>query len=205
MRDALKDLVGEPLTHMVRASPSQYLSFGEQKPSKNSKGEDSTKSDWGLMIGGSCHWCFQGPNGFSLGTDDFGPDRARRDEHAEPFYSRLNKDPIIVESIEIHADGIQSLSFSEGFTLTIRMPDGVGRYDEPWRFMPRRDDFRGQLVLKEFGLTWGFRSNGPRCTRCTALSWRRMSIKSRPGRRSRSKFTRARLAYWSRKNKRSTQ
>ncbi len=191
MRDAMKNLVGEPLIHMVRVSPAQYLSFGMLMVRKNHKGEDSNYSDWGMMIGGSCHWCFHGPDGFSLGTDNFGPEKERHDEHAKPFYSRLNNDSIVVESIQIFDDGSQVLSFGEGYSLTIRMPEAVCRYSEPWRFMPRVNDFRGHLCLTEFGMKWGFRLAGLRKTNAKARNERRKEIIYHPGMRLKKKFNRA--------------
>jgi hypothetical protein len=191
LKDAFQNLVGEPLIPMVRVSSAQYLSFGLLKVRKNHKGEDSNYSDWGLMIGGSCHWCFKGPDGFSLGTDDFGPENERRDEHAKPFYARLGNDPIIVESFEILENGTQILSFSDGYTLTIRVPRSVSRYSEPWRFMTPRDDFRGHLVMTEFGLKWGFRLVGPRSTNAKARRSRRLEIKDHPGKRLKKQFNRA--------------
>lgn len=196
MRDALRNLLGEPLTNMVRVSTAQYLRFGVEKPCKDYKGEDDTRSDWGLMIGGSCHWRFEGPNGFKLGTDDFGPDKDLHDEHADDFYDRLGDDPLVIRSVEVLLNGTQIFALSDGYSLTIRMPEGVGRYGEPWRFMPPRDDFRGHLVLTEFGLKWGFRLIGPRNTRGTRLKWRRMSIKSRPGIRRKRRINRAERAKW---------
>lgn len=205
LREALENLVGEPLTYMVRLSTAQYLSFGVQKPCKDLKGDDSTRSDWGLMIGGSCHWKFEGPNDFRLGTDDFGPEGERRDEHAKPFYSRLNKDSIVVDKVQILEDGTQVLSFTDGFSLTIKMPDGVSRYSEPWRFMPPRHDFRGHLCLMEFGLKWGYKLNGPRQTNARARYSRRNQIKYEPGTRLKKAYNRADQAKWRLKYGRNSQ
>jgi len=156
LHDALENLVGQPLTHMVRAGGAQYFSFGEQKPRKNYMGEDSTGSDWGLMAGTSCHWLVTGPDGFQVGSDDFYPER--KDEHAKPFYDLMGSSPIVVQSVVVTDDGVQHLAFSEGYSMVIRMPESVSRFGEPWRFRPPRSDFRGHLVLREFKLVWGFRN-----------------------------------------------
>ncbi len=187
----MENLVGEPLTYMFRVSTAQYLRFGEQEPDKNYKSEEDSESYWALMIGGSCHWRFDGPCGFALGTDDFDQDKELRDEHADEFYDRLDEDPLIVTSIEVLPDGMQVLSLSDGFSLTIKMPDGVSRYSEPWRFMPRVNDFRGHLCLTEFGMKWTFRLAAPRKTNANARNERRKEIKYYPGRRLKKRFNRA--------------
>ena len=88
-------------------------------------------------------------------------------------------------------DGKQVLSLSDGFSLTIKMPDGVSRYSEPWRFMPRVNDFRGHLCLTEFGMKWGFRLAGLRKTNAKARNERRKEIIYHPGMRLKKKFNRA--------------
>jgi hypothetical protein len=191
IKDALGNLVGEPLTKMGRLSSAQYLRFGVEKPSKNYKGDHETRSDWGLWIGGSCHWQFAGPDGFLLGTDDFGPEGERLDDHANEFYDRLDEYPLIVTSIKVLSDGMQVLSLSDGFSLTIKMPDGVSRYSEPWRFMPRVNDYRGHLCLTESGMKWGFRLAGRRMTNAKARHERRKEIKYYPGTRLKKRFNRA--------------
>ncbi len=200
IRDAMENLVGEPLTKMGRLSSAQYLRFGEEKPYKNYKGDHETRSDWGLWIGGSCHWQFAGPDGFLLGTDDFGPEGEKLDDHADEFYDRLDEDPLFVTSIEVLPDGKQMLSLSDGFSLTIKLPRGVSRYSEPWRFMPRVNDFRGHLCLTEFGMKWGFRLAGLRKTNAKARHERRKEIKYYPGTRLKKRFNRADQVAKRRKN-----
>lgn len=156
MRDALAKLVGEPLTHMVRFG-SQYFSFGIQRPYKDLRGEERTRSDWGLVVGGDSQWCITGPNGFSLGTENFGPEKERRDEHAKPFYALMYSSPIVIESVQVDDDGTQYLTFSDGYVLKIEIPKDMEVGAEPWRFMTKNGDFRGHLVLNEFGLVWTFR------------------------------------------------
>lgn len=160
IRDALANLVGEPLTHMVRLGASQYFSFGVQRPYKDFRGEEGTRSDWGMMVGGSCHWILTGPDDFSLGTDDFGPERERRDEHAKEFYALMDSSPIAIESVQIDDDGTQYLTFSDGYALKIQLPKEMEAGEDPWRFMPQESDFRRHLVLTEFGFIWTFRLRG---------------------------------------------
>lgn len=194
LENALGSLVGEPMTSMFRVSTAQYLCFGVENPSENHIGEDDNRSDWGLMIGGSCHWRFEGPDGFTLGTDDFGPDKELRDEHADDFYDRLENNPLIVRSIEILQDGVQVISLSDGYSLTTRMPDSVSKDSEPWRFMPQLHDFRGHLCLTEFGLRWGFRLVRMRKTNAIARCSRRKEIKYYPGTRLKKRYNRAEQA-----------
>ena len=184
IREALQNLVGEPLTHMVRALGMQYFRFGVQRPCKDYNGEEATQADWGIMVGSKSYWQVEGPDGFLLSSDNFPKDQERTDLHAKEFYNRQGTNPLVVLETTVSDDGSHSLLFSEGYRLKVRFPETLGKYEEPWRFMTPTSDFRGHLVLEQFVLRWGFRFPGIRRTTCLAISARRSQILSRPGKRS---------------------
>lgn len=143
-------LVGKPLSDMRRYVGYQNFEIGEQKPKKNHKGDDITMADWSLES--NSRWRVEGPNGFVLSWEHFDPER--RDEHAAPFYARLEDDPLIVQTVELHIDGVLRLSLSEGFTLTFEPWPFEDEDVIDWGFMPPDDDTRGDLRLTAEGLGW---------------------------------------------------
>lgn len=142
-------LVGEPLTDMWRYAGCQKFEFGVQKPAVNRDGEEITKADLGLVV--SCDWFVTGPEGSVVSSHDFGPDGARRDAHAHPFYNLLATSPPVVESVAANAEGALCIRMSAGFTLEVG-PDADGDpHDEQWRLM-RRGEPNTHFVLRGNGL-----------------------------------------------------
>ena len=86
---------------MYRCVGIQGLQFGTQRPAKTRRGTDTTVSDRTLVL--SCEWLFTGPEGFAFGAKDFRPER--RDDHAAPFYARLDTDPLVVRSVAVDQIG----------------------------------------------------------------------------------------------------
>lgn len=144
---AMNELIGQPLTSMWRYAGLQKFEFGVQKPSRNRKGEKVTHADWGLVV--TCRWQIDDKDENKIvGSEDFGPQGARRDSGASEFYKRLWSDPPIVQSIEGNVRGDVYFTMSEGYTLDIRVQANL---DEQWRLMPPKDKMF-QIVLTEHSL-----------------------------------------------------
>jgi len=129
---AMTALIGQPLTDMWRYMGFQRLEFGEQKPAKNRKGEDITRSDWGLVLGG--YWQIASADGFTLSDAHFGPDKERRDDHADGLYNRLSENPLQVLSIELALNGNLRVELTDRFTLSANTVDFSDWLNEYWRF-----------------------------------------------------------------------
>jgi len=88
IEQALRPIIGEPLTAMWRYAGNQKFEFGVQRPCKNRKGEEITRADLGLVV--SCHWRMDAPDGGYISSEDYGPNGARyRDELNGPVIERL--------------------------------------------------------------------------------------------------------------------
>ena len=129
---ALSALIGMPLSDMIRYCGWQRFEFGEQIPAKNKRGEDVTISDWAISL--NCPWRIEGPDGFSLTSEDFEPER--HDDHAEAFYDRFESDPISVESVSVESNGALTFFFSEGFVLNAKPANELEPEFEEWWFFP---------------------------------------------------------------------
>ncbi len=159
----LQALIGEPLSDMWRYAGYQKFEFGVRRPCKNRKGQDITRSDWGLVVGGD--WRITGSQGYIVSSDDFDPVRSisqiiekaestsedsrdlpsvantistRRDEAASEFYRILSDTFPLVESIEADEDGSLRISMTAGYILEI-LASGAND-GERWRFLPKDDD-----------------------------------------------------------------
>jgi hypothetical protein len=152
----LDPLIGEPLSGMFRFAGVQAFEFGVQRPARNRKGQEITHSDMGLHV--ACSRQVSGPEGFKLSSEDFDPDRGRRDEQAYPFYALLESDPPLVEAIDADENGALRLRLSRGFALEVN-PDTISCEDEliededgeQWRFLPKEEDKR-HLVVTSRGI-----------------------------------------------------
>ena len=151
-REALSALVGLPLSDMWRYMGCQKFEFGEQKQHVNRKGEETTWADWGLVA--NCRWRVQGPDGFSLTWEHFGPTPERRDDHADPFYDLLEANPPVVESTGVEEDGGLRIGMTGGYSLALDPRPYDEDHIEEWRLMPPEDDPRGHLVLDGETLSW---------------------------------------------------
>ncbi len=127
----------------------QVLEFGEQKPGINRKGQESSWGDWSFHV--NCLWRIEGPDGFGLSDDHFGP--VRCDEHAMWFYPTLDDGPV-VESLSVLADGALRIRLSRGFSIAIDPRPFDNDHLEEWRFLPPKGDPRGHLVLNLGELGW---------------------------------------------------
>ncbi|RYG49067.1 hypothetical protein EON79_02560 [bacterium] len=151
MEEAFAPLVGLPISDMWRYG-CQKFEIGEQKSRVDDDGDEFTCADWGLVVSGS--WRIEGPDGFVLSSDHFGPDRERHDEHGEPFYRLLETAPPTVLSIVVEDDGGLFLPLSEGFSLRVSPNEEEAGEFEEWRLMPPDDDPRGHLVLEGDEVEW---------------------------------------------------
>lgn len=147
-QEALSILIGLPLTDMFRYFEFQKFEFGEQNPHLNDRGEETTWSDWGLVV--ACEWQVEGPDGFVLGHLHFGPG-TRTDHNASSFYELMDSDPLVVEEVQVHLRGAASFRLTRGYSLVL---DPRSRDVEYWRFMPPEGDPRGHLVFADDGLEW---------------------------------------------------
>jgi len=146
----LRPLLGRPLSDMWRAAGMQVLEFGEQRPAKNRRGQEITRADRSLHV--SCCWLIEGPNGEIVSSDDFGPQGARRDERAHPFYEMLGDPILAVRSIASDEVGGIKLGMSEGFGLTVRPCwDGPFGDDdtEQWRYLPADEEERHFVIRRD--------------------------------------------------------
>lgn len=151
---AFMALVGLPLTDMWRYFGCQKFEFGEQKPQINSRGEETTWADWGLVA--CAAWTMTGPEVFELSSDHFEPER--RDGHASEFYQSLDVNPPAVEQVQVLSDGALSISLTGGYHLSLQgIPPNEEKF-EAWRLMPPDEEPRGHLTLDRDGLCW---SNEP--------------------------------------------
>lgn len=124
---ALRPLLGEPLSDMWRYEGLQKFEFGVQWPAKNRNGEHITRADWGIVV--ACFWQINGPDGYILSYNDFGPGDRRNDKPAQSFYDLLHISPRIVESITASNDGSVEFFLSDGYSLFLL----TGPTDAPWR------------------------------------------------------------------------
>lgn len=153
-QEALSNLIGLPLTDMSRYFEFQKFEFGEQKSHLNHRGEETSWSDWGLVV--ACEWQVEGPDGFVLGHVHFGPD-ARTDDHADSFYELLDSDPLVVEEVQVRVGGAVSFRLTRGYSLEL---DPRSSDVEYWRLMPPEGDPRGHLVFAPDGLEWSGKQQG---------------------------------------------
>jgi len=144
-QEALKDLVGLPLSDMWRYG-CQKFEFGEQHPQVNRKGEVIHAAEWALVA--ECPWRLSGPAGFEFSHQHFGLDLDRRDDHAANFYKSLETSPPVVTSIAIASDG--RLTVAMGDFVLVMVPSG----EDTWRFMPPKDDPRGHFEVGENAFGW---------------------------------------------------
>lgn len=144
IEQALRPLVGLPLSDMGRFSGWQRLEFGPQKTFINKKGQEATKADYAIHV--ACDWRIVGPEGIVVGSDDYGLGSERHDEQAKPFFRMLAQSPPVVESVRADAVGSVYLMMTGGYSLDI-LPMGAVR-GEQWLFLPPGG---GSFTLDEKG------------------------------------------------------
>ena len=122
IEQALRPLVGLPLSDMGRFTSWQRFEFGPQKPFVNVKGREATKADYAVHV--ACGWRIVSPEGIVVGSDDYGPGGERHDEHGKPFFRMLAQTPPIVKAVR--ADDVGGLHFvlTDGYRLDI-LPMGT--------------------------------------------------------------------------------
>ena len=132
---------------MFRYAGYQKFEFGVQRPFKNRKGEDITRADWGLVVGGD--WRITGTEGGIVSSDDFGSGKERRDQSAKDFYRSLSNTFPLVKTIEAEDNGAVRIAMSGGYLLEIHASGGND--GERWRFMPK-DSKEVQFVITLEGI-----------------------------------------------------
>ncbi len=83
----------------------------------NKKGEEITLADWGRVS--SCEWRIEGPHGFVLRWENFGPEHQQRDDHAGPFYDSLETNPPVVKSFTVLANGGLRIELTHDYLLSL--------------------------------------------------------------------------------------
>ncbi len=138
---ALKPLLGQRISDMWRAAGIQFFEVGIQKPFRNSKGKEVTRADWSLDV--SCCWSVTEPEGEIVSSDDFGPDGARTDEKAFPFYDMLGNPRLNITTIRAEDDGGLTVQMAGGYRLEVwSCWNDAEPEEELWRLLPPDDDKR---------------------------------------------------------------
>ena len=135
VEQALRPLIGNPLSDMTRFGGIQIFEFGVQRPRKNRKGQEITVADQKIHVS-SCEWRISGPEGEIVGSKDFTP--VRGDERAHPFYQMLGDNPPLVQTVEADKAGGFVLQMIGGYSLTVSVDENIKEPDiEQWRFLPK--------------------------------------------------------------------
>lgn len=149
-RRELSVLVGKPLTDMWRYAGFQRFEFGEQRPFINRKGKPSRRSDWALV---ATNWEITQKRGFVLNASHFGPDGARRDQHAKAFYNRQKTDPYVVVSLNLLEDGEILIKLTRSYQLRVFRDPMIGPADwdvDEWRYRDGTGDDSLHVVLQKY-------------------------------------------------------
>lgn len=153
---AFAKLIGLPLTNMFRYVGVQRFEFGEQQKWVTRKGKETTRAYWALNA--SCGWRITGPGSFTLCSDHFGPEEAKGDDHAEPFYALIHSDsPPTLEAVTVGLDGGLECSLSQGYTLTLWRSPKEDPRDEQWGLLPLK---KGYLYLDDKTVGWSGTTDG---------------------------------------------
>lgn len=146
----LKPLLGERLSDMWRAAGMQLFEIGVQRPFKNRKGKDVTRADWSLDV--SCCWSISGPDGEIVSSDDFGPEQARRDDKAMPFYNLLGDPTLAITALRANDEGGIRIQMAGACVLEI-WPcwEDAEPEDEHWRLL-FKDENRRHFVVTAAGI-----------------------------------------------------
>ncbi len=146
---AVEELIGLYLVDMHRAFGFQCLVFVEEPISL---GQDpASVREAAIHLAG--RWRMTDGAGFTLCSGHFGPKNARRDAHANSFYSRLEEDPYRVEWAKVAVNGTLTVGFNDGLILKKPSRPKFQRFHEEWRYMPL-DQERPHMVLDWHGLAW---------------------------------------------------
>jgi hypothetical protein len=129
----LSQLKGEPLSDLWRAG-CQILEFGAQRPAKNKKGEDITKSDFSIHVEGS--WYIKNSNGVILDDKDT-KGKAERMADVDDFFSRVAAESLKIIGIDATDFGGVKFELAEGYTLVLERHPEDSEDDEIWRLIER--------------------------------------------------------------------